>query len=154
MSYAVTRRSVVGRQLAVVRDRRPWSRLGGQLLPLLDRVYAAVKAGAITQAGHNVFVYRDPTPDLVTVEIGVEVGSPFEAVDGVGYSTTPSGAVVSTVHVGDYSRLGGAYDALVAWCDQRRLARAGVWWEVYGDWHEDPSLVETEVFHLLGANGK
>ena len=114
---------------------------------------AAVRAGkiAINRAGHTVFVYRDGTKDCVTVEIGVEIAAPFDAVDGVAYSQTPPGDVVSTVHVGAYSGLGAAYDALVGWCGQSQLARAGVWWEVYGDWHEDPGQVETEVFQLLST---
>jgi effector-binding domain-containing protein len=140
---------VTSRHLAVVRDRRSRSQLGGQLLPLLDRVYAAVKAGRIAKGGHNVFVYRDGTEDHVTVEIGIEVAAPFDALDGVACSQTPSGDVVSTVHVGAYSGLGAAHDALVGWCRQSDVARAGVWWEVYGDWHEDPAQVETEVFQLL-----
>jgi effector-binding domain-containing protein len=96
-----------------------------------------------------VFVYRDGTKDRVTVEIGVEVAAPFDTVDGVSYSQTPSGDVVSTVHLGAYSGTGAAHEALVGWCRNSQLTRAGVWWEVYGDWHEDPAQVETEVFHLL-----
>jgi effector-binding domain-containing protein len=153
MNYAVSRRTVAGRHLAVVRDRRSWSQLGAQLLSLLDRVYVVVRAGQIIQTGHNVFVYREPTSDGVTVEIGVEVAAPFEEVDGVRCAMTPAGEVVSTVHMGDYARLGAAYDALVAWCDEHQVTRAGVWWEVYGDWHEDPSMVQTEVFHLLRTHG-
>lgn len=154
MNYVVRRQHVAARHLAVVRDRRSWSRLGGQLLPLLDRVYAEVRAGRIAKAGHNVFVYRDATADEVTVEVGVEVASPCSRVDAVTDASTPAGEVVTTVHVGDYARLGRAYEALIAWCDERRVTRAGIWWEVYGDWNEDPSLVETEVFHLLRTDGR
>jgi effector-binding domain-containing protein len=128
--------AVSQRHLAVVRDRRSWSQLGGQLLPLLDRVYVAVKAGKVVKGGHNVFLYRDGTRDGVTVEVGVEVASPFDEVDGVAYSSTPSGEAVSTVHVGAYSGLGAAYDAVIEWCNHHKLTGAGVWWEVYGDWHE------------------
>ncbi|MEI6669125.1 MAG: hypothetical protein WCP29_13300 [Acidobacteriota bacterium] len=80
VKYAMKRRMVTSRHLAVVRDRRSWSQLGGQLLPLLDRVYAAVNAGRIAKGGHNVFVYLDGTKDGVTVEIGIEVAAPFDAL--------------------------------------------------------------------------
>lgn len=54
-----------------------------------------------------------------------------------------------TAHYGEYSDLGGAYDALQQWCtDNGRLA-AGVNWEVYGDWAEDPGSRRTDVYFLL-----
>lgn len=153
MEYEITRRSVRSRHLAVVRERRRRTELGGRLIPLLDRVYAAVKSGEVVQSGHNVFLYRDGAPDTVTVEIGVEVASAFEDLGEVRHSTTPAGEVASTVHVGPYSTLGEAHDAIVGWCRERGLDRADVVWEVYGDWHEDESRLETEVYHLLRDRG-
>jgi hypothetical protein len=112
-------------------------------------VKRGIKSGRIVPAGHNVFLYRVGARLGVTVEIGVEVTAPCQSVGGVEYSRTPSGDVVSTVHRGANSGLGAAHDALVGWCSRSRLARAGVWWEAYGDWQEDPEQVETQVFHLL-----
>jgi len=112
-------------------------------------VYVQVRAGKIVQTGHNVFLYTDATKDSVTAEIGVEVSVPFETVDDVVYSSTPSGEVVSTLHVGPYSALSGAYDALAQWCKEHNRLRAKTFWEVYGDWNEDPAKLETEVFYLL-----
>jgi effector-binding domain-containing protein len=132
-----------------VREWRRWSELGGRLILLLDRVYAVVRAGKIIQSSQNVFLYRDGSSDGVRVEIGVEVASRFDAVDGVVYSSTPSGIVVSTVHIGPYSELGGAHAAIINWCKEQHLTRANVWWEVYGDWQEDPAQLQTEVFYLL-----
>lgn len=53
MTYAVTVRQVAARHLAAVRDRRAWADLGPKLLALLDRVYVAVRAGRVAQAGPN-----------------------------------------------------------------------------------------------------
>lgn len=149
MKYEITRQSVPSRHLAVVRARHRWSELGGRLIPLLDRVYTVVRAGKVVQSGQNVFLYRDGSRDGVTVEIGVEVASRFDEVDGVAYSSTPSGEVVSAVHVGPYSGLGGAHDAVRGWCKEHLLNHANVWWEVYGDWCEDQAQLQTEVFYLL-----
>jgi effector-binding domain-containing protein len=112
-------------------------------------VYFQVRAGNITQSGHNVFVYREATKDGVMAEVGVEVSGPFEAIDDVVYSSTPSGEIASTLHIGRYSDLGGAYDALAQWCKEHNRPRAKTYWEVYGDWNEDPAQLETEVFYLL-----
>ena len=149
MPYDVKLHTAPLRHLAVIRRRLKWSELGSNLLPLLDRVYVQVRAGKIAQSGHNVFVYRDATTDSVTAEVGVEVSGPFEAIDDVVYSTTPFGEVASTLHIGPYSDLGGAYDALAHWCKEHHRPRTNAYWEVYGDWNEDPAKLETEVFYLL-----
>ena len=149
MSYAVELRSVPGRRAAVVRDRLRWSELGKKLIPLLDRVYAAVRAGKVTQTGQNIFIYRDGAKDGVSVEVGVEVAAPFSPIDDVVYSETPAGEVAVTIHKGPYSGLGAAHEAVIEWCKRTGRSRAGVWWEVYGDWHEDPAQLQTEVYYLV-----
>jgi effector-binding domain-containing protein len=147
--YDVRIHSAPMRHLAVVRRRLRWSELGANLIPLLDCVYVQVRAGKIVQTGHNVFVYRDGDRDRVTAEVGVEVAGPFDAIDDVVYSSTPAGEVASTLHIGPYSGLGSAYDALAEWCRNNNRPRARTYWEVYGDWNEDAAKLETEVFYLL-----
>jgi len=149
VTYEVMVQVVPSRQVAIVRERRKWADLGAQLLPLLDRVYVAVRAGKVVQSGHNIFIFRDGSKDGVTVEVGVEVSSPFEPTDGVLSAATPAGEVASAVHKGPYSGLGNAHDAVIRWCKEHRRAHANVWWEVYGDWREDSARIETEVFYLL-----
>ena len=77
MSYAVEVRLVPARRATVVHDRLRWSELGKKLIPLLDRVYVAVRAGKVAQTGQNIFIYRDGTKDGVSVEVGVEVATCF-----------------------------------------------------------------------------
>lgn len=149
MNHEISIQSVSNRHLAVVRDRRRWGDLGAKLLPLLDRVYVAVRAGKVIQTGHNVFLFRDGSKEGVTVEIGVEVASAFEPEDGILSVMTPAGEVARTVHTGPYSGLGGAHEAVIRWCKEHGRERANVWWEVYGDWHEDPAKIETEIFYSL-----
>ena len=62
---------------------------------------------------------------------------------------TPAGEVATTAHWGDYSQMHGAYAALERWCAANRRKVAGVTWEVYGDWHDDPAQVRTDVYFLL-----
>ena len=149
MTSDVILHQVPSRHAAVVRERRAWQDLGAKLIPLLDRVYIAVRAGKIVQTGHNIFIFRDGSSESVTVEIGVEVAAPFEPVDGIVAVTTPGGEVVSTMHRGPYSRLCDAHDSLVSWCKQHQREHANVWWEIYGDWAEDPAQLETEVSYAL-----
>lgn len=149
MNHEVVVQRVVSRHVAVVRERRRWADLGPRLLPLLDRVYAAVRAGRVVKSGHNIFIFRDGTKEAVTVEVGVEVASALGQVDGIDSVVTPAGEVAMTVHEGPYSGLGGAHEAIIRWCNGHGRARANVWWEIYGDWHEDEARLRTEIFYSL-----
>lgn len=53
MAHGVRLESVPGRHVAAVRERRRWTELGAALLPLLDLVYVAVRAGAVVKTGGN-----------------------------------------------------------------------------------------------------
>ena len=149
MPYHVVIHSVPSRRVAVVRDRLKWAELGKKLIPLLDRVYVAVRAGKVIQSGQNIFIYRDGSKDSVAVEVGVEVSDRFEPVDDVIYSETPQGDAAVTTHTGPYSGLGAAHQAIIHWCKEHGVVRTGVWWEVYGDCQEDPAQLETEVYYSV-----
>ena len=149
ITHEVLVQNVSSRHVAVVRDRRRWADLGPKLLPMLDRVYAAVRTGRLVKAGHNIFIFRDGSREGVTVEAGVEVASAFEPVDGIASVVTPGGEVAMTVHRGPYSGLGAAHAAVIRWCNDQGRTRANVWWEICGDWHQDEARLETEVFYSL-----
>ncbi|HEX4825791.1 MAG TPA: GyrI-like domain-containing protein [Candidatus Polarisedimenticolaceae bacterium] len=149
MSHEVTLENVTARHVAAVRDRRPWTELGPKLIPLLDRVYVAVRAGQVVQPGQNLFIFRDGSDDEVTVEIGVEIASPLRAVDGIVSTTTLAGEVARTLHTGPYSGLRDAHQAVRRFIREHGRRHANVWWEVYGHWQNDPAKLETEVFHAV-----
>jgi len=66
-------------------------------------------------------------------------------------TSTPSGDVATTAHYGEYSDMAGAYAALEQWCQDSGRRAAGVNWEVYGDWDDDPAKRRTDVYFLLEA---
>ena len=45
--------------------------------------------------------------------------------------------------------MGAASAALEAWCTSAGRGPAGVNWEVYGDWDDDPARRRTDVYFLL-----
>jgi len=45
------------------------------------------------------------------------------------------------------------FDAVLAWCADNSLTTAGVNWEIYGDWHEDPAKRRTDVYVLVTRQG-
>jgi effector-binding domain-containing protein len=140
--HKVTLRTVAASPTAVVAQATTWAEFPGLWPLLLDEVYAFVRGGGATQAGHNVMLYRDDVPN---VEVGVQVAGPFVASGRVTASELPAGRVATTVHRGAYDGLDAAHTAVRAWALARGHSLTGTRWEVYGDWREDPEELETEV---------
>jgi effector-binding domain-containing protein len=148
----ITVQTVAARTLAAVRRSVMIGSVGKAWRPALDEVWAFLRAHpGLRTDGHNVFVYhRPPSSDLpMDVEFGVEVTHTFESDGDVVPTETPAGQVAVAVHVGDYDRLHLAHDAILAWLAREGRAFAGTSWEIYGDWQDDPSKLETMVCYLL-----
>lgn len=150
-AYPVSVRSVGARPIAVVRARMASTEIPIRFVSYLDQVYAAARSGVIGVDGLNVFVYRDAADGsgLLDIEFGVGATAPFPTTGNVVYSATPAGEVATTTHWGDYTALGGAYDALKSWCAEHGRRLAGPKWEVYDHWRDEPTERRTDVFVLL-----
>jgi len=149
VAYTVSLQHVEPRPIAAVRAQIPIRDVPSRFREYLDQVYAAAKTGAISLDGQNIFIYRDASREGALVEVGVEVAGHFSPVDDVAYAETPAGEAVMTTHTGPYSRLGEAHAAVIAWCKENGRERAGVHWEVYGDWEENPEKLQTEVYYSV-----
>src|SRR5262249_9798280 len=125
--------------IAAVRRRTTFSELPRQIRGYYDIVYDAVRAGKLTKAGHNVAVYRNASARGVDVECGVQVPAKFADFGEVECRELPGGEAATTVHWGPYDRLGEAHDRVVAWVQASGRVLAGVGWELYGDWDDDPA---------------
>jgi hypothetical protein len=64
------------------------------------------------KAGRHVAIYWD---GAIRLEVGVELFGPFAEQGEVVRSATPAGAVASATHLGPYSGLGAAHDAVRQW---------------------------------------
>jgi effector-binding domain-containing protein len=106
----------------------------------------------VRQQGHNVIVYEGPLAEGSAVQMGVQVDGAFVGRGEIAWVMTPSGGrVVRTVHGGPYPELTRAHAAVRERCDRQGLRRTGCSWEIYGDWTDDPSQLETEVLYLLAS---
>ena len=148
MAHDVTLRTTVASPTAVVAQATTWEEFPRLWGTLLDEVYTFIRSGGTTQTGHNVMLYLDDVPH---VEVGVQVAGPFAPSGRVMPSELPAGLVATTVHRGSYDGLAAAHDAVHAWCRAHDQVLSGPRWEIYGDWREDPSELETEVSYLLRA---
>jgi effector-binding domain-containing protein len=150
MEHAVSIVATAATPTAVIRETMTWERFPTLWGELLDEVWSYVRAAEV-QAGRNVMVYLDDTPN---VEVGVELDGALAAPSGrVAASTLPAGRAATTVAFGAPSREGiaAAHAAVVGWCDANGHARTGVRWEVYDHWRDDPDSFETAVYWLLAS---
>jgi DNA gyrase inhibitor GyrI len=85
----------------------------------------------------------------MNVDFGVEVTRAFDPSGEVYATETPAGEVAMAVHVGGYDRLRETHDAIHAWAAAHQRSFGGRSWEIYGDWSDDPSRLETTVVYLL-----
>jgi len=150
MDYVVSVAHVDAKPIASVRERVPIGEVSARFRTALDRVWQYVReAGLATH--HNVFVYHESGDGDPMVEFGVQVATAFDdsAAGDVVSSSTPSGRVARTLHVGPYDGLGVAHAAVRAWCAAEAHTIVGPAWEIYGDWNDDPAKLETEVLYRL-----
>lgn len=119
------------------------------LLAMTDKVWAFIRGSGIREHGHNVWIYRPRADGTMDVETGVQIAAPFAESGEIVRSSTPAGKAAHLVHYGEYTGLPGAHKSVMDWCAEHGHAGAGINWEVYGDWQEDPAKRRTDVYHLL-----
>src|SRR5262249_9197870 len=99
--------------------------------------------------------YRSPSIGTAAFawKSGVELFGPFAEEGEVVRSATPAGPVAWTTHLGPYSGLGAAHDAVRQWCRANNRKLAGPNWEISGhwqsEWNTNPSQIRTDVYYLL-----
>jgi len=148
----VSVQSVQARRLAAVRRRVAIGAVVSAYRPALDLVWQFLRSQpGLRTDGHNVFLYHHPAKRSapMDVDFGVEVTRSFEKAGGVYATETPAGEAATAVHVGPYDRLKETHDAIHAWAEAHDRQFAGRSWEIYGDWSDDPSKLETTVLYLL-----
>jgi effector-binding domain-containing protein len=149
MEYVVEVKTVAEQLIVAARQRTTHKRVSQEIQGLLSRPWAFLKEHSdLRTDGHNVAIYWGE-PGGGSIEVGVQVVAPFDKTDEVICSATPSGTVATTAHFGPYDQLGLAHDAVLRWCRQNGRQIRIPYWEVYGDWEEDPSKLRTDVFYLL-----
>jgi hypothetical protein len=90
-------------------------------------------------------IFTEPAPEM---QIGPEVGVPFEGDPLLRHGETPAGRAAFTSFGGSYDEVEGYHRAVRAWCAQRGETPAGPIWERYV-WNIDPALRVNELYYLL-----
>ena|SRR6185436_8272951 len=140
------------RKLAAVRRQVAMGAVASAWRPALDQVWAFLRSQpGLRTDGHNIFLYHHPARpgDPMDVDFGVEVTRGFSPAGEVYETDTPSGEAAMAVHRGAYDQLRAAHQAIHEWAQTHGRVFAGRSWEIYGDWSDDPSKLETIVAYLL-----
>lgn len=140
------------RLLAAVRRTAAPREIPNVWRPALDLVWAFLaKHQGLRTDGHNVFLYHhvDRPEAGMPIDFGVEVTRAFEPEGEVRCIETPGGEAAELVHVGPYAGLPRAHAALHAWCAAKGRQIGAASLELYGDWSNDPSKLETTIAYLL-----
>jgi len=141
MPYEVRVERAGPRVLAAVSAVTRLDRLSADIPRLLDQVWPLLREqGART--GHNVVIYHPSEAGEFTIDAWVEVFSGVTESGPVRRVETPAGEVAVTAHFGEYA-------ALDQWYAASGRHSAGVNWEVYGDWDENPARLRTDVYTLI-----
>jgi effector-binding domain-containing protein len=152
LNYQIVTKTVSAQPLAAVRRRVRIGEVGTAWKPALDLVWDFLRRHqGLRTDGHNCFVYHHPARGeaVMVVEFGVQVVQPFQDAGEIVCAETPAGEVVMTTHVGSYAKLAAAHQAINSWCKETGHTLGGCSWEIYGDWTDDETKLETQVVYLL-----
>lgn len=152
MNHSVKLEQLRPRWLAAVRRTAAPRQIPVVFKPALDLVWAFLaRHQGLRTGGHNVFLYhhvKEPEAGM-PIDFGVEVPRRFDAEGEVHCVETPAGEAAVVEHRGSYAGLPGAHAALHAWCAANGRTIGAHSLEVYGDWSDDPSNLETTIQYLL-----
>ena len=152
MNYQVITKNVSPQLLAAVRRRVAIGEVWKEWKPAPDLVWDFLRRNEdLRTGGHNCFLYHHPAPGETTivVDFGVQVIQSFPDAGEVVCTETPAGEVVMTTHIGSYGKLAAAHQAIKSWCVSNGRELGGCSWEIYGDWTDDETKLETQVVYLL-----
>jgi len=135
--------------LAVTESEFARAQIPLRIRGMFDVVYSWLKTASVKQTGHNYALYEKGAKEEVMVRVGFPVSTRFENSESVQCFQLEAGRAAYAMHVGPYNELRRTYAQLESWCRQEQLQRSGRSWEIYGDWNEDVSKLETGVYFGL-----
>lgn len=149
MSYTVDIVDIQPVILAVAETHLLPAEVSSKIRGLFDIVYKWLPTSNVQQVGHNYAVYDQSAGSGMRMRAGFPVSERFPDSESVKCFELPAGRALHTSHTGPYSKLCDAYTALLDLCSREGQTTSGQSWEVYGDWHDDPSQLVTDLYFRL-----
>jgi effector-binding domain-containing protein len=150
MPYEVTTRELAPQPMISIRTHTPIAKMPEVFGQAFGEMFGYLGEIGVGPAGAPFAVYHDTEmkEDDVDVEICVPVAEQVGSRGQVSASELPGGLAACTLHVGPYSEVGPAYQALMTWIQEHGHEIAGPSHEVYlvsfGQ-TQDPAQFRTEI---------
>jgi effector-binding domain-containing protein len=152
MDYEIEVRDLPAQPAVAIRDTATAKGIGPAMRELYPVVSAFLEKRGVEPAGPSFGVYYTFSEEEVDFEAGFPVSEPVEGEGRVGATELPATRAAVTVHVGPYTTIGQAHDALDRWIHEQGKDRPPAVREIYlvgpGD-TEDSSAWRTEVVYPL-----
>lgn len=151
---AISIRTVAPLPIAAVRRRVTAATVVAEYIKA--PIWAQADKRGVTLLGDAVFIYYDGAgprslnlPEGVEADLGIRVAEPFEGDILLNCVMTPAGRAACIRHSGHYELLPAIHGDVRAWCADQGFDIAGLHWEHYVHWHEEPSRRVTDIYYLL-----
>jgi effector-binding domain-containing protein len=153
MDYDVEVKDVSVQPILSIRARMEPAEMPTLFRELINEVWTYCQRIGVTPSGPSFGVFHEFGDEAVDVEAGFPVPAGTEGEGRIRAGELPGGKVASTWHLGPYTRLGQAHQAMAEWIhgqshDQGQPARE-IYWTGPGD-EPDSSRWRTEVQYPIG----
>ena len=148
MEYQVGSHAQPRQPYVAVRDTVAMARIGEAMGPLFERLYGWLGEHGVAPSGPPWARYLMVGTDELELEIAAPVAQAPGAEGGIVVGVLPACQVATTLHIGPYDQLPGAYAAVNAWLAAEGWQIAGAMWEIYEngpDSEPDPGRWRTTV---------
>ncbi|MES1183382.1 MAG: GyrI-like domain-containing protein [Myxococcales bacterium] len=146
---------LAAQQLAVVKDVAFAQNIGAKIGAALPVVFAKLKELGVKELGQPVVVYFSNQGQWhvapgIPIEVGVELAQALSAESPpVVRSSLPACRAATALHLGPYQALPQTHMAVHDWCHANGHTMTGRNWEIYGEHHDDPAQLRTQVCYEL-----
>jgi AraC family transcriptional regulator len=150
VDYEIEVRELEPQPAVAIRETTTTKELGKVMPGLYPEVFTYLEKKGLQPAGPSFGVYHTFSEDRVDFHAGFPVGEPVEGQGRIEAIELPGGRAAVTVHVGPYTTIGAAYEALDAFMHGQGHKQGAPPREVYvvgpGD-EPDSSKWRTEVIY-------
>lgn len=136
-----------------IRYRTAAAKLPETMGPVFGQIAAYMARKGIPFAGPPFAMYHNMDMEDLDVEIGFPVNSPAPGEGRVKPGRLPGGKLAMATHIGSYESLGGTYEKLTAFVQERALTPEEYMYEEYLNSPEDtaPEKLATNIYFPLKA---
>jgi effector-binding domain-containing protein len=152
MGYDVEVKDVEAQPMLAIRATAPSAELPGVFREAINEVWTYLERIGVKPSGPSFGIFHE-YGETVDLEAGFPVPEGTEGEGRIRAGEIPAGRVASTWHVGPYTKLGEAYQAMDEWMhgqghDHGQPPRE-LYWTGPGD-EQDSSKWRTEVQYPIG----